>query len=200
MKPFPREFDLLARVPASGRIAIAPTRAEDLRAIYPLADAALAHQLASLETCEAIRRRHPHNMWSVRDRAGRLLGVYAMAMLSAAGLRALESGTFDAHQPDVSQTAGPDDPVAAVYKWGVYTPGIAAEAIPLVARLLSEPRYRCVNLYGKGTTEAGRRIMIRVGFEAVADPRNLYLYRYVRLANRRACAAAPTNNTTTEIV
>ena len=145
----------------------------------------MAQLTASPQICESIRRRHRDNIWSIRDRRNNaLIGIYAMAMLTEDGHRALLAGEFEAHDPRLAHVAETGDHVAAIYKWGVYAPGVAAAAIPLIARRLQLPPYDEVDLYGNGSTEAGKRIMRAVGFrklETLAAP-NLYIY--ARLANR----------------
>lgn len=141
--------------------------------------------IASLETCQNIRRRHQDNIWAITDRRdGSLIGLYAMAMLSPEGHRALLVGEFDAPDPRLSHVAATGDTVSAIYKWGVYAPGLAVAAIPLVAERLNTPDYRDLDLYGNGSTPAGRRIMESVGFRKVEDPRTPRLFKYERLGKR----------------
>lgn len=185
MKHFAKEFDTLAPGPASRRVAIDRASREDLAEIYPRIAAAFKQQMATLETCQNIRRRHRDNIWSIRDkRDEQLIGLYAMAMLSPEGHAALLQGEFEAHDPRLSHVAANGDEVSAIYKWGVYAPGTAAAAIPLVAERLNTPDYRDIDLYGKGSTAAGKRIMKSVGFRPVDDPRTPLLFKYERLAKR----------------
>ncbi len=185
MQHFPKEFDALDPIVATKRVRISRSSAEELAAIYPRIAAAFMQHMATLETCENIRRRHHDNIWSIHDRRNNhLVGLYAMAMLSPAGHAALDSGTFDAPDPRLSHVAATGDPVAAIYKWGVFAPGIAVAAIPLIAERLNGPDYRDLDLYGNGSTEAGQRIMQSVGFRRVEDPRTPLLFRYERLSKR----------------
>ena len=141
--------------------------------------------IATLETCQEIRRRHQDNIWGIHDRRdGALIGLYAMVMLTAEGQYALQIGEFDAPDPRLSHVAATGDPVAAIYQWGVYAPGIAAAAIPLIAERLNGPDYRDLDLYGNGSTPAGRRIMQSLGFRKTEDPRTPQLYKYERLGKR----------------
>ena len=185
MKHIAREFDALQPLGHSARVTIDRASAADVAAIYPRIAVSLSQHIATLETCQSIRRRHLDNVWSISDRrGGRLLGLYAMAMLSEAGHAALLAGRFDAHDPRLAHVAATGERVAAIYKWGVYAPGIAAAAIPLVAERLLTPDYRHLDLFGNGVTPEGRRIMTSLGFRPVETPGGARLYRYARLANR----------------
>ncbi len=141
--------------------------------------------MATLDTCQSILRRHNDNIWAIIDRReDRLIGLYAMAMLSPEGHAALLAGNFEAHDPRLSHVAALGEKVAGIYKWGVFAPGIAAAAIPLISERLRTPDYRNLDLFGNGSTPRGRKIMESVGFQKVANPRTPRLYRYERLANR----------------
>jgi len=180
-----KEFDTLDPEPARRRVVVTRARYVELRAIYPRAAAALMQRMASLDTCESIRKRHLDNLWSITDRrSDELIGMYAMAMLTEEGRAALLDGSFEAHDPRLSHVAATGEPVAAIYKWGVFAPAMAAAAIPLIAERLSTPDYRDLDLYGNGSTAAGRRIMRSVGFRPVDDPRTPNLFLYPRLSER----------------
>jgi len=141
--------------------------------------------MASLETCESIRRRHRDNIWSIRDiRTNALIGIYAMAMLTRAGHSALLAGEFEPQDPRLAHVAETGEKVSAIYKWGVYAPGIASAAIPLISRRLNMAPYEDINLYGNGSTAAGRRIMTSVGFRKLETSSAPNLYLYERLGNR----------------
>jgi len=186
MRHYAKEFDALDPNLATIRVRIGRTTQAELTEIYPQIAASFQQHMATLETCENIRTRHRDNIWSIFDnRSGDLIGLYAMALLTPTGQSALLQGKFDAPDPRLSHVAGNSDEVAAIYKWGVYAPGPAAAAIPLIAERLNSPDYRYLNLYGNGSTEAGRRIMRSVGFRRVEDPRTPFLFEYERLGQRQ---------------
>lgn len=185
MKQIEREFDALGPISATKRVVIERASASQLAEIYPRIAASFMQHMASLDTCQSIRRRHHDNIWAIIDtRENRLAGLYAMAMLSPDGRAAVEQGSFEAHDPRLSHVAATGEKVAAIYKWGVFAPGIAAAAIPLIAERLLTPDYRDLDLYGNGSTPSGRRIMESVGFRRVQNPRTPRLYKYERLAKR----------------
>ncbi|MEM8787669.1 MAG: hypothetical protein AAGE76_05370 [Pseudomonadota bacterium] len=185
MKHFSKEFDALDPSAAAARVRIARATAQEMEVIYPRIAVSLAQHIATLNTCQNIRRRHRDNIWSIFDRRdGRQIGLYAMAMLTRDGHAAVLDGTFEANDPRLSHVAATGEPVSAIYKWGVYAPKTAVAAIPLIAEQLLTPDYRDVDLYGNGSTAAGRRIMVSVGFVKAGAPRTPLLYKYERLAKR----------------
>lgn len=185
MKHFPKEFDALPAGVAAKRVKISRATEGELTRIYPRFAASLTQHIASLEICEFIRRRHRDNFWSITDRRDHaLIGIYGMAMLTAEGHAALVQGEFEAPKPQLAHVAATGEPVSAIYKWGVYAPKLAAAAIPLIAQHLTTQDYGDLDLYGTGSTEAGRRIMESVGFFRVSDPRTPQLYKYERLGRR----------------
>ena len=180
-----KEFDALDASRADRRVAVGHATRWELSSIYPRAAEALAQQMASPQTCESIRRRHRDNIWAIRDRRNNaLIGIYAMAMLTEDGHRALLAGEFEAHDPRLAHVAETGERVSAIYKWGIFAPGIAAAAIPLISRRLNVPPYDDINLYGTGSTVAGRRIMTSVGFRKLETLSAPNLYHYERLGNR----------------
>ncbi len=195
-----KEFDTLAAPLAQSRVSIRRATAEDIVAVYPPEYANAADQLADRSTCERIRQANRDNIWTIVRRSNQqILGFYAMVMLSEAGQSALLMGRFAAHDPAMAHIAADGAPVAAIYKWGVHAPGIAAGGIPLVAARLQMPGYRQANLYGTGTTIGGRRIMVAQGFVPRNDPRTPGLFEYRRLANRsQSAASAPGLSQSTE--
>ncbi len=185
MKHLSKEFDALHTGVAARRVRISRARASELERIYPQFAASLTQHIAPLKICEYIRKQHQDNMWSIWDRRdGVLIGMYAMAMLTPEGHSALLRGEFDAPDPRLSHVAATGEPVSAIYKWGVYAPNFAAAAIPLIAERLTTPDYRDLDLYGRGSTSSGRKIMKSLGFFEITDPRAPLLYKYERLAKR----------------
>ncbi|MEM9429694.1 MAG: hypothetical protein AAGA32_09375 [Pseudomonadota bacterium] len=180
-----KEFDQLSVDQASSQVFIQHATLADLSTVYPPPYARQAKTIASLATCFAMSRRHRDNIWSIFDtKTTTLRGFYAMLMLSSSGLTALLNGRFLATMPDAAHTASTGDPIAGIYKWGVFAPGRAAGAIPQVAVMLRAERFARANLYGTAATPAGERIMRSLGFGYRADPKTPDLLEYVRMANR----------------
>ena len=184
-----KEFDNLIAGACAAWIGLARASKLELQTMQPRIGESLGMPIATHETTERIRVRHPDNIWAIHSRRPqRLIGLYAMVMLNAEGLRAVLGGSFDQREPDPAQTAGPEEPVAAIYQWTIFAPGRAVAAVPLMAEYLRRPAYARADLFGTGASAAGRRLMERIGFEPMPDQqgtRKLVVYRYVRHANRR---------------
>ena len=116
----------------------------------------------------------------MRGRAG-LVGVFAMLLLNERGLDALLAGRFDASRPDTDLLTRPGEPVAAIYFWAIATPGFAVDAFRVVSRWLQSPPYASADIYTRGSTAAGTRFAIKIGFKPFAD---IGLYRFQRQRNR----------------
>lgn len=174
-----KEFDHLRSKPAQTRIGLERATKRDLETIYPILDVALAHQLAALSVLERIRKHHPDNLWAIRNlRTDKTAGIYGLLLLNAAGHAAVLDGSFTPTDPDPATLATPDQQVAAIYKWGVYAPGVLAAAFSIMSEKLSHPEFRHLDIFGNGTTEAGRRMLRTLGFRRVegGTPPNLFVY------------------------
>jgi hypothetical protein len=97
---------------------------------------------------------------------GALTGVLAFVLLNAAGLRAVETDTFNALAPAERHVAGPGETARAFYGWGV-----AATTKPSARRVIDGARAIMTGAVGhlpkfaRPTTEAGHRLMReRLGF------------------------------------
>ena len=69
MRHYTKEFDALGPSFATKRVRIERSTSEDLASIYPRIVAAFKQHMATLETCEHIRRRHVDNIWSIKKGA-----------------------------------------------------------------------------------------------------------------------------------
>jgi hypothetical protein len=131
-------------------------------------------------------------MWAIIDnRSDKVIGLYAMIMLTRSGLNALLTGTFRPNAPSASHCATPADETAAIYKWAVLARGIASGVFAHMAQILASEKYRKIDFYGNGATADGIRIMKVLGYhhlEGYAFP-NLYMYQ--RLPNREVHVKSP---------
>ncbi|MGV8841475.1 MAG: hypothetical protein ACWA6X_14385 [Bauldia sp.] len=175
------DFDDLADLPAR-RITASPAGWGELGALMDLAVTQIPALAAAGPVVERVRGHDRDAIWAFR-RNGEIVGAYAMLHLNATGLRRLMSGSFDGADPSLAWLATPREPVAAIYKWAVVAPRLAAEGIRLVSRHLRGPRYAAANLYARATTPAATRLMLNIGFAALPEIDPLLL-GYVRQANR----------------
>lgn len=182
-----KEFDALRPNPSQSRISMERATKWDLETLYPRLDVALAHHLAALPVMERIRTYNPDNLWAIRNqRVGQTVGMYALLLLNDAGHAAMRNGSFDAIDPLTAHLAAPADEVSAIYIWGVYAPGVAAAAFPIMSEKLSHPRFRHLDIYGNGTTEAGRKMLRTLGFTQVRGRQNPNLFVYHRSPDKGA--------------
>lgn len=192
MTPETKEFDKLARPKANDRIRVSRTTQADLRAIYPRLDVAFEHRLAPIKTAERIRLCNPDNMWSVFDsRTDKLIGLYAMILLTKSGLQALLDGTFRPNAPSAAHCATPGEQAVAIYKWGVLARGIAAGVFAHMSGILATDKYRSLDFYANGATKEGIRMMQVLGYVHVKGSAFPNLYQYKRLANRAEDKTSP---------
>jgi hypothetical protein len=175
------DFDDLASLPAR-RITASPAGWGELGALMDLAVSQIPALAAAGPVVERIREHDRDAIWAFR-RNGEVVGAYAMLHLNPTGLRRLLAGSFDAADPSLAWLASPREPVAAIYKWAVVAPGLAAAGIRLVSRHLGGPRYATANLYARATTPAATKLMLNIGFAAMPEVDPLLL-GYVRQVNR----------------
>lgn len=168
------------------RAVVAPAGPDELDALLALATAEIPALAAAGPAVRRVQSHEPFSIWAFR-RAGRIVGCYAMLHLNAAGFAELRAGTFDGSDPDVALLARPEEAVAAIYKWAVVAPGLAAEGIRAISRALREPRYARADLYARATTKAAARLMHNLGFAPVSARHPEWL-RYVRRVNRMTLA------------
>lgn len=175
------EFDDLALMPVR-RVTASPAGWGELGTLLQLAVDHIPALSAAGPAVERVWLHNRNSVWAFR-RGGGIVGVYAMLFLNQTGFRRLLAGQFDASNPSVAWLAAPGQPVAAIYKWAVTAPALAAEGIRLVSRRLQSPPYGAADLYALSTTPAATRLMLNLGFRAMSDidPR---LLRYVRQINR----------------
>lgn len=154
----------------------------EIRQLFDFVSDAVTRVSAPLDVViEACRINSDNAFVFVRDQ--RLVGVYAMLMLSPRGLERLLLGEFQPDDPAADDLVETGKEPVAIYKWAVVAPGAAAKGIALVSNYIRQPLYRHANLFARATTLPAIRLMENLGFEPVAsvDPD---LYRYQRLANR----------------
>lgn len=184
------EFDLLCP-PSRPRIAIHRAGVKDVDKIYQLIHKYTDFDVAPPSQMRfAIATNRNNIILFCKDRE--FVGLYAMLMLTPAGLEALLLGEFNGSNPHVAHLATRFEPPAAIYQWLVIAPGLASEGVMHVSRLLQHDCYRGANLYARALSGSGARIARSLGFRLVERSSVSGLYRYVRLSNRRPIPATQT--------
>jgi hypothetical protein len=197
MMDFGKEFDSLPTSLAERTVRVAPSTPVEIMDLYQPFSQALHARHASVETILALRWHNPSNCWSIFPRLGdHATGLFLMLMLNSAGHSAILAGGIDGTSPDPALCAASDDPVDAIYIWGLYAPHAAVLAVPLIARELQHARFRSADLFGRAVTPAGRRLMVSVGFRPLL-PEAPDIYQYRRQVSRNA---SPPNESRRNVV
>ena len=100
---------------------------------------------------------------------GRLLGGMAFLYLGERGLDALMSGELTPTRPDFAMLAKRNEPVAAIYIWGMGAIGRGLAGLGKMSAFLRQPRYMNANCFAQPSTDAGRDLMIATGFRPIAS-------------------------------
>lgn len=95
--------------------------------------------------------------------AQEIIGFYAYLLLNTRGLKALLSDTFDGADPDITMLCTLYEQPVAIYGWAAVARGVNKVARPLAMRFLDRPRYRDLDFYSRGVTEAGIRALTNLG-------------------------------------
>lgn len=138
---------------------------EAIEALLPKAEKIMG-PLAKAETIKRLTKTNPDTIW-LAARRGALApeGFVTVLLLNEDGYEALLDDEMDLADPDDRYLVRQSETPAAIYSWASYTPGILANAIPLVVDHFSSPRYASADMIANVTTERGRRAMLRLGFD-----------------------------------
>lgn len=177
------EFDFLS-TPVPGQIQLRRATVRDISAGRCIVDELIPGDLAPLETIERVISYNPNNVL-LFVRNAKIVGIWAMLMLSAEGLEQLLLGELDARNPHPNALLPKTEVPAAIYKWAIVGPGIAMEGASHVSQYLRQPLYRYSNLFSRPTTPRGLKFKVNLGFRPIQSGTN-GLYRYVRRAKRSA--------------
>jgi hypothetical protein len=175
-----RELDR-ALAPAFGTAVVRKARPEDVGPLIDLAESLIGGELASEAVVRRVVAWRADSLWAfLRD--GRVVGGFAMLMLTPMGLKALLATTMDTRNPPTELLAESDEAPAAIYLWGTAHVSATDAMLKMLVRLQSPP-YQMANLYAVPHTLSGSRFQQRWGFEPIpGHPRKLS--QYIRLANR----------------
>jgi hypothetical protein len=148
--------------------------AEDYSAVLDLAAAEIGGPLASLDEIRRVDAYTDASMWVIRRR-GQVTGFLAPLALTGAGRDAMCDGSFDAANVAEEWIAPIGTPLAGFYCWSYagkdqFTRGL----LVLALRSLIDVHFADLPFFGKGTTEAGARIMHHLGFAPYDEQPGLY--------------------------
>jgi hypothetical protein len=128
---------------------------DDIVEAHALVERLVGPPLAGPSVMRAIHDRTQASVFVIRE-DGRITGVLGELALVEAGLRALETGTFNGVDPDLEHIARPGDPVSAWYCWGFAAETRRAAAIGVKATIVSRNDvYRDLPLFARAVKPAG---------------------------------------------
>ncbi|HWL03719.1 MAG TPA: GNAT family N-acetyltransferase [Xanthobacteraceae bacterium] len=154
--------------------------------------------ISGLTSDDIVRNVVSHNpdaFWAIarKDRfdvnAPTAEGFLAFLMLNETGMERLISGTLDTRNPGLDVICRQNEKPAGIYVWCLHARGLAAAGIPLVLEKVSSPLYQDADLYARGVTDDGVRMLETLGFQRGAEFGGLiatHLHQY-----RRGAGASP---------
>jgi hypothetical protein len=156
-----------------------PASVEEIPALLSFASSELPGIQASVGVVTRVQEANPESILVIEDRNG-VCGVIALLLFNTSGLDALLAGELCFANPDPSQLAAPNDPLAAIYVWILCARGKSAAAVGEIMQWAQRDGRENANIYARPTTSQGERFMGRCGFQPFrcgqAD-----LWRYSRL-------------------
>ena len=117
------------------------------------------------------------------NRKGKLLGAVAFLYLNSRGHDALILDEMSLTHPDVALLAAAGEEVSAIYVWAIAGQGRAMAGLGNVSQHLSGARLAPADLYAHPATDAGRELMVALGFRQTPSFQ-LDLWSYQRPWNR----------------
>ena len=175
------EFDRM-QPSKSSRLQLVPANNGDIETGWKLANNEIPGKIADISIINHVITYNPNSILLIcRDE--KIVGIWAMLMLSPIGLEQLLVGELDATKPALNSLTPTDVAPQAIYFWAAVAPGIAAGAVMQISQFLRQPLYRHANCFSRPNTPAGERFNIGMGFKPV-ECGTPGLMRYVRLANR----------------
>jgi hypothetical protein len=156
--------------PGGGIVFIRRSRERELGDIHELTKREISADVAPRSVVEAAYKRNRDTFWTV-NRAfdeskadARMVGYIGMLHLSPLGRERLESGDFDAHEPDIRLVVPSGTRPAAIYVWAIIAPKVGRLATSLVAQALGAELYGGVPIFATAGTLRGMNLMKGYGF------------------------------------
>lgn len=180
------EFDTIMPL-RRPKIAMRRADMHDLHTTLEFAKGELPDGIAGGSVIQTILTHNRNNIL-LFERDQKVVGFWAMLMVTPLGIERLLLGEFNYLQPELNCLARTGEQPAAIYNWAVVAPRLAAEGVYHVSQFLRKPLYRSANLYSRPNTPSGVQFNLRLGARPIESGTD-GLYRYVRLANRQPAFA-----------
>jgi hypothetical protein len=159
-----------AQLPDGGTIFVRHPSDEDMGNLYKLTQDEIG-EVAAREVVQAVYDHNPDTFWGVYympedtpAEEARFIGYYGFLHLNPVGEKALETGAFDALNPDLAHLVKPGERPVVIYVWALVARRVARLATPLVARALGKDLYGGVPIYAKAGTLGGLATIKNYGF------------------------------------
>lgn len=150
---------------------------QDIEQGREMAARQIGRPIAEPDTLAAVQARTGCAIFTVRDAGRRVTGALSIIPLTAQAWPALLRGELDGVTPPLGMVARPQDPVVALYGWGMAGDTWRARGTILAAALrLQRDVYAEVPIYGRAATAGGERVLLkRLGAEPVSGSGGLVL-------------------------
>ncbi|HEY1961195.1 MAG TPA: hypothetical protein VGG69_02160 [Rhizomicrobium sp.] len=167
------------QVPGSGIVFVRRAKEHEIVPIHELTKELISAEVAPLSVVSEAYKRNQDTFWTVNRASdttkvdARMVGYIGMLHLSQAGRDRLESGNFDAHEPDVRLLVPSHTRPAAIYVWAIIAPKVGRQATNLVAHALGAELYGGVPIFATAGTLRGMNLMKGYGFSGAAGSEGL---------------------------
>lgn len=161
-----------ARMIAAGAaLGFAPPAAGEIPEARAMAAKLMDHDVASLETFEAVLAFQPASILVLREE-GEIRGVVATLLMREAARPVVVAGAFDGMDFDLALLSRPDDTAACYYAWGIAgSTKTASSAVMALCRALRYDALADINAYAYAATAVGRHVgTTYLGFQPIRRP------------------------------
>jgi hypothetical protein len=173
------------RVQGGSIIFVRRAKEDEVVPIHELTKQEISADVAPVSVVAEVYKRNQDSFWTVNRASdssktdSRLVGYVGMLHLNQTGRDRLESGNFDAHEPDVRLLVPSHTRPAAIYVWAIIAPKVGRQATNLVAHALGAQLYGDVPIFATAGTLRGMNLMKGYGFSgAVGSSEGLgHLFR-----------------------
>lgn len=141
----------------------------ELAALRQIASEKISSEVATLETFLRVAEKNEDSHWAIKSNSGCVKGFVSFLMLNQLGLECLLNGDLDTKSPDIKALAETGEVPAGVYTWAIVAEGKMAALLTEIFAQFDPDVYAKADLLGKPVTNAGLKLMRRVGFRAIDD-------------------------------
>ena len=167
------------QVPEGGIVFVRRAKEDEIVPIHELTKELISAEVAPLSVVSEVYKRNQDSFWTVNRASdltkadSRLVGYVGMLHLNPIGRERLESGNFDAHEPDVRLLVPNRTRPAAIYVWAIIAPKVGRQATNLIAHALGAKLYGGVPIFATAGTLRGMNLMKGYGFSGAAGSEGL---------------------------